>query len=136
MTDFRRKKWIAHDVPRTATKALMSKRVSLIVALDNHGEVYWALNQGNTNAAVMNLFLKGLVTHLNKESRQWRKKTLIYWDGAGYHDCPEVFRYIHELDIPLATSGPYSYDTAPCELLFAEFKSVDINPREFTTGKK
>jgi len=136
MVDFRRMKWLPDAVPRTACKALMSPRVSLIVALDNHGEIYWALNQGNSNAEVMCLFLKGLVTKLNGESRQWRKKTVIYWDGAGYHDCAEVFRCILHLDIPIAMSGPYSYDTAPCELLFAEFKSVNINPRELPTGKK
>jgi hypothetical protein len=129
MHDFRRMKWVASGVPRSATKALMSPRVSLMVALDNHGEIYWALNQGNSNAEVMRLFLKGLVTKFNSESRQWRKKTLIFWDGAPYHDNEEVLRCIHELDIPMAMMGPYSFDTAPVELLFAEWKSVHINPR-------
>ena len=31
--------------------------------------------------------------------------------------------------------GPHSYDTAPCELFFAQFKKVDINPRHIPTGK-
>jgi plasmid maintenance system antidote protein VapI len=65
MADFRRTKWLPADVPKTTTKAILSPRVSFLVALDNHGEVYWALNQGNSNADVMCLFLRALVTRLN-----------------------------------------------------------------------
>jgi hypothetical protein len=65
MADYRRTKWLPADVPRTTTKAILSPRVSFLLALDNHGEVYWALNQGNSNSDVMCLFLRALVTRLN-----------------------------------------------------------------------
>ena len=135
MSDFRRAKWLPVDVPRTTTKAALAPRVSFIVALDNHGEVYWALNQGNSNADVMCLFLRALVTRLNQEGRHWRKRTAIYWDGAKYHSALETLRVAKELDIPLAVSGPYGYDVAPCEKFFGEFKRADVNPRHVKTGK-
>jgi hypothetical protein len=135
MADFRRTKWLPADVPRTTTKAIMAPRISFIVALDNHGEVYWALNQGNSNADVMCLFLRALVTRLSKESRHWRKRTAIYWDGAKYHTALETLRVAKELDIPLAVQGPYGYDVAPCEKFFSEFKRADVNPARLATGK-
>jgi hypothetical protein len=35
---------------------------------------------------------------------------------------------LERLRIPIMMSGPYSYDLAPAELFFAEFKKVDVNP--------
>ena len=32
--------------------------------------------------------------------------------------------------------GPYSWLTAPAELLFAALKRVDLNPEHLATGKK
>ena len=32
-------------------------------------------------------------------------------------------------------SGPYSYDLAPAELFFAEFKKNDVNPNKVQLGK-
>ena len=40
------------------------------------------------------------------------------------------------LKIPIMFLGPHSYDAAPCELFFAQFKDRDINPRHIPTGKK
>ena len=136
MSDFRRTAWIPKWNPLTKPVKPMSPRISLLVALDNHGELYYALNQGNTNKEVMCLFLRGLATKLNQEGRNWRSNTLIYMDGAPYHDALETIREAKALNLPLALMGPYSYDTAPCELLFAEFKKADINPDQLPTGKK
>jgi hypothetical protein len=41
-----------------------------------------------------------------------------------------------ELDLPVAISAPHSYDLAPCELYFAMFKSVNINPLDLATGRR
>jgi len=38
-------------------------------------------------------------------------------------------------NIPIMFTGPHSYDVAPCELWFALFKSVDINPERLPLGK-
>jgi hypothetical protein len=42
---------------------------------------------------------------------------------------------LERLGIPTCFSGPHSYDVCPIELLFAAFKSVDVNPRLVATGK-
>ena len=40
------------------------------------------------------------------------------------------------LQLPLIYSGPYSYSSAPIELMFAALKLGDLNPERLPTGKK
>ena len=42
---------------------------------------------------------------------------------------------LERLRVPIIMMGPYSYDAAPCELFFAEFKKRDINPNKVPLGK-
>jgi hypothetical protein len=42
---------------------------------------------------------------------------------------------LERLRVPISMLGPYSYDAAPCELFFAAFKKVDINPNKVPSGK-
>ena len=61
---------------------------------------------------------------------------MIYWDGASYHQSDATLKLIEELKMPVIITGPQSYDIAPCELWFAMFKKVNINPRRVKTGKR
>ena len=81
------------------------------------------------------MYLRDLVRQLNQEERRWRQHTLIYLDNAQYHKSGEVLELMQELDIPIMYSGPHSYDASPCELWFAAFKRVNINPRKLPAGK-
>ncbi len=84
MTDFRHHKWCKAGVKNSVSKALMTNRISMIVAVDNTGEVYLSLSQSNSNKLVMVAFLRELVSKLNTEGRAWRSKTVIVHDGAKY----------------------------------------------------
>ena len=57
-------------------------------------------------------------------------------DGVTYHQSPEIISVFEELQLPIMISGPHSYDATPCELWFALFKSFNIKPRKFKTGKR
>ena len=57
-------------------------------------------------------------------------------DNAPYHSSAETLKTLEELKVPLLMLAPYSYDVAPCELFFAMFKSVDLNPDRLSTTKK
>ena len=50
--------------------------------------------------------------------------------GAPYHRAKGTMEMLKRLRIPITMLGPYSYDAAPCELFFAAFKKVDVNPRK------
>jgi hypothetical protein len=76
------------------------------------------------------------VRQLSQSSRNWRKNTLIYWDGAAYHQSNPTFKLLKDLQVPILVSGPHSYEAAPCEKWFSLFKRTNINPRKFKTGKR
>ena len=40
------------------------------------------------------------------------------------------------LSLPIMFLGPASYNVAPCELMFAQIKSVLLNPQYLPTGKQ
>lgn len=82
------------------------------------------------------MFIRDLIRQFNEESRNWRKTTILQWDGAAYHQGKSIMNTLKELDIPIMISAPHSYEMSPCELMFAAIKSGDINPRNFKLGKK
>ena len=77
----------------------------------------------------MEIFLLQLVLKLDQEDAEWRKNTVLLLDNAPYHTSESSIDLMEGLNIPLLFTGPHSYDAAPIELLFAAFKSADINPR-------
>ena len=60
----------------------------------------------------------------------------LLFSNASYHTCDETLKHLAFLGMEVIFSGPYSYSTAPCELLFAALKSGDLNPARQKTGKK
>ena len=40
------------------------------------------------------------------------------------------------MNVPVLFSGPYSYSSAPVEMVFAALKLGDLNPERLPTGKK
>jgi hypothetical protein len=62
----------------------------MVLALDNHGKVYFSLMQVNSNNFTMRLFLQEFCKILEKEDRHWRTNTMIFWDNASYHNAKET----------------------------------------------
>ena len=79
----------------------------------------------------MELFLRKLVLKLDREDAEWRSNTV-----APYHTSETTINLMEGLQIPVIFTGPHSYDAAPIELLFAAFKSKDLNPRHIPAGKR
>ena len=69
------------------------------------------------------------------EDPDWRSNTVLILDGAPYHQAEASKALLEGLQIPVMMLGPYSYEASVCELYFAAFKSGDINPDHFKTGK-
>ena len=108
----------------------------MILAIDNEGNQYITLTQDNTNDVIIKIFMKELVKMLDKKRESWRKDTVIFLDGASYHQSDATMKLMKRLKIPYMILGPHSYNAAPCELYFAKFKSADINPRKVPAGKR
>ena len=84
----------------------------------------------------MDIFLRKLVRRLDSEDPEWRDNTVILVDNAPYHTSESTINLMEGHRIPMLFTGPHSYDAAPIELLFAAFKSRDINPRHVPQGKR
>ena len=104
--------------------------------MDTNGELYLSLIQSNSNNKVMDIFLRKFVLKLDKENADWWDNTVILLDNAPYHTSDGTINLMRGLNIPVLFTGPHSYDAAPIELLFAAFKSNDINPRHVPSGKR
>ena len=85
---------------------------------------------------MMELFFRELVQKLDDEKVGWRESFVILVDGASYHQSEDFFVIAAKLRLPYMILGPHSYDAAPCELFFANFKRADVNPRHVPTGKQ
>ena len=114
----------------------MTPRLSLIAALDTEGRVYFSLTQANTDQNVMLVFLRHLILTLDEERPNWREDTIILLDGARYHTGEDIREFLHKLQLPVIWSAPYSYATAPIELIFGGLKLGEHNPDRLPTGKK
>jgi hypothetical protein len=42
----------------------------------------------------MSLFIKELVANLDYEDKNWRKNSVLVWDGAGYHTSKEIIKLL------------------------------------------
>ena len=108
----------------------------MITGLDSKGNIYLSLVQSNSNSKIFELFITKLVKKLEEEKPNFRKTHALLLDNASYHKSKAALKMFEKFDLPLLFSGPHSYDVCPIELLFASFKSVDVNPRLVATGKK
>ena len=84
----------------------------------------------------MEIYLRKLVLKLDHEDVNWRENSILLLDNAPYHGSESTLDLMNGLNIPVLFTGPHSYDAAPNELLFAAFKSQDINPRLVPMGKR
>ncbi len=84
----------------------------------------------------MLMFLRHLLEKLNEEEPDWKQKICILLDGARYHTSEAMRDYLRVMGICTFYSAPYSYDSAPIELLFGNLKLGELNKAGESTGKK
>ena len=104
-------------------KKALTPRISMFAAIDTDGNLYYSVSQANNNSQTMSIFMQELCAILDNHRKGWRKNTLVIIDNAPYHISKEAMQMFEQLKVPLMFLAPYSFDVAPCELLFAHFKS-------------
>ena len=107
MCDFRRMKWQSPGTTNSVAALSMAPRVTMMVAVDSLGGVFFALSQSNSNHATFCLFIRQLVIRLDEERPHWRRNTILTLDGAKYHKAGETMELFVNLEIPVAMLGPY-----------------------------
>ena len=135
-TQFVRRCWRKRGEPNTMNQWAMNPRISVLMAIDTAGELYWALTQVNTDTKIFCLFMQKLANKLGQQDKKWRDNTIVLIDGAKYQTNKESVSYMMALGFRVCISAPYSYASSPIEYAFGFFKSVDLNPSKLKTGKK
>ena len=77
----------------------------------------------------MQIFFGELLKILERLRPKFKDDHIFLLDNASYHKSKKMLTFFKENNIKVLFTGSYSYNAAPIELLFAGFKSVDINPR-------
>ena len=114
----------------------LTPRISVIVAADSNGNLYLTLSQANSSSSTMEVYLHHLAAKLDSEHPRWREDTIILMDNAPYHKSSQIMKVFKKLRMPVCFFGPNSYNTAVAELIFANLKTVDLNPERLPLGKK
>jgi len=128
--------WRPPNSPGTMIAKQVAPRLSLICALDSNGNAYYSLSQINTDSDMLMLYMRHLLRRLDEESADWRDNTIFLLDGAKYHTSEEMKEYLKIMEVKVIYSGPYSYTSAPIELLFGALKQGELNPDRYPTGKR
>ena len=84
----------------------------------------------------MATFLRYLMRELDRDTPGWQENRTILLDNAAWHSSALMKQRLARLELPVMFSGPYSYSTAPVELVFSALKLGDLNPNRLPTGKK
>ena len=74
--------WMASDSKYSKPLHNIDPRITMMLAIDNFGEIYYTLMQANSNDTTMELFLFHLVKLLDQKQSTWRKDYIIMLDGA------------------------------------------------------
>ena len=148
--------WKPIDANCSVPQKSIAPRISMIVAVSSHGDVWVCLSHSNSNKSMMGVFVEKLCLKLDQQNPHWRNTHILTWDGkcrppgcsivlfahqylftigAPYHRAAGTKKMLERLQVPIMMSGPYSYDLAPAELFFAEFKKVDVNPSKVPMSK-
>ena len=135
-TRFVRRVWAPSNAPATITDKQVSPRISLILAIDSEGHIWYSLTQVNTDSDVMTMFLRKLMSQLDLERPGWVDSSTVLLDNASWHVNRVMKQRLARIELPVIFSGPYSYSTAPAELVFAALKLGDLNPERLPTGKR
>ena len=135
-TNFTRRTWAPKGGSCNMPLRAVTPRLSMITAIDTEGQVWFALAHANTDSNMIALFLHYLAAALDSESPGWQKDTYFLWDNATYHSSAETRAVVSKLRLKVIWSGPYSYDSAPVELLFGNLKLGELNPEHQPTGKR
>ena len=109
------------------THAARLNNVNLIAAVSNRGKFYFQVCQGNNNSETFWFFLMRLCLHLQREDPIYRKKTWIMLDNARFHRSKFMMEKYTDYGIPILFLGPYHFNMAPVEMMFAYIKNRDLN---------
>jgi hypothetical protein len=133
--DYRRRCWRKREKANSMAVKAISPNISLLLAIDTDGDIFYSLTQVNTDWKVKSLFLTKLCEALDSDRPDWRETSVMMMDNAPYNKKDECIDHIKSLNIPMVFISPYSFDASPVELFFSYLKQGTIVDPNVPTGK-
>jgi hypothetical protein len=65
-------------------------RISLVAAVDSYGSMYAGIFLRNSNIITTKLMLYKLMQVQDEENPEWRQNTVLFLNGADYHNNTEI----------------------------------------------
>lgn len=65
-----------------------------MAAVDSYGSMYASLFMGNSNIIATKMILYKLIQVQDEEDPEWRQNTVLFLDGAAYHNNPEIKQFL------------------------------------------
>ena len=125
-TNYSRKSWSLKGIHSVSTDAIRLGNYNVIAAISSIGRSAFVVGNGSNNQLTFMYFLLGMCSLLAKEHPDWRNRVVFLLDNATYHkgkDCIELFQ---RLKLPVFFQGPYSFRTAPVEMVFSQIKKKQL----------
>ena len=97
-------------------------KYNVIAATSSLGLVWYTVNHGNNTSLTVWNFILALSLKLQEDDPLWRSRTIFYLDNATYHRSNYLMDKFTQFQVPVLYSGPYSYDSATVEKVFASIK--------------
>ena len=107
-SNFQNYAWMKKGTNIQQKDKTIEPRTSLIAAVDNLGNIYASLFQGNSNTQTTILMMHWLCKILDEEDKNWRTISILLLDGASYHTNTETKKALQKLQIPVLYTAPYS----------------------------
>jgi hypothetical protein len=93
-TDHRTRGWSPYGRRKFSSHSQRLFSLNIIAAITSDGRAIFTVNRGRTRSTTFCLFLAKLVAHLNEESPDWRRNSVVMIDNAPYHRSKETREFI------------------------------------------
>ena len=100
----------------------------MIAAAFSSGPLLFSAHQGRNNSQTFWYFLLQLAHLLQKTGEGWKERYLLVLDNVSFHRSRYLMEKLQKFQLPVHFLGPYSFQAAPVEQVFAFMKQEDLGP--------
>ena len=91
--------WKSIDTNCSVPQKSIAPRISMIVAVSSHGDVWVCLSHSNSNKSMMGVFVEKLCLKLDQQNPHWRNSHILTWDGKCRPPGWSIVLFAHKISI-------------------------------------
>ena len=115
---------VTPSLTQPTIRAVLRKwpNITLISAIAQTGEHWFAILRGTNTSSTFVDFLKMLMAQLEVSEPDWRSKYLFVFDNAAMHTSRVTMSFLLDYQVPFIPTGVASYSALPVEMMFSHIK--------------